>query len=269
MPRVTHIKRAQQRYATKPVLDPETGQQKTTPMMKNGKQQTTKHGKPVVLRLTERDYSRPLPMPKCGKCGVEIAVGQPYKHMSPKSGPYGGRTLVRCAVCPTWQYWEYSNSNAAQVARIQNDFEGELDGLGDFETVEDVQGVLENLANALRDFAAEKQDAADNIESGFGHETEQSSNLANFAEELESYADEVESTDLPDLPDPEETDCEACEGTGTSADQSGDDPAQCEECGGTGRVTPDEPTDEQMIDWRDEVLDAAREAGANIPEFQG
>ena len=67
MPRINHVKRAQQRYATKPVIDPETGEQKVTPVInsRTGEQKTTKHGRPVFLRVTERDLERPLPMPKC------------------------------------------------------------------------------------------------------------------------------------------------------------------------------------------------------------
>lgn len=43
MPRVTHVKRAQQRYATKPVIDPATGEQKVTPVMntRTGEQKRT------------------------------------------------------------------------------------------------------------------------------------------------------------------------------------------------------------------------------------
>ena len=40
MARVTHVKKAQQRYATVPVIDPETGEPKRTPVMKKVDRET-------------------------------------------------------------------------------------------------------------------------------------------------------------------------------------------------------------------------------------
>lgn len=75
MARVTYVKKAQQRYEMVPVIDPETGQQKVTPVMgRNGEQKTSKRG-PVFMRVTEADKSKPLPNLKCEKCGIEIKPG--------------------------------------------------------------------------------------------------------------------------------------------------------------------------------------------------
>lgn len=119
MARITYVKKAQQRFATVPVIDPKTGKQKQTPVMTTKEvrqedgtyakvqvQKTTKRGLPVFMKVTEADKSQPLPNRTCGKCGREIEVGQPCKHISPKSGPYGGRTLFRCDGCPNWHVWE-------------------------------------------------------------------------------------------------------------------------------------------------------------------
>jgi RecJ-like exonuclease len=66
--------------------------------------------------------------------------------------------------------------------------------------------------------------------------------------------------DLPELPEPEEAECYACDGTGEVEDEApeGEEPEDttCTECGGTGQVTPDEPTEEQLSDWMSEVRDA-------------
>lgn len=262
MARITHVKSAQQRYATVPVIDPATGQQKVTPVMKGGQQKVTKRGKPVFLRVTKADKTKPLPnlrcdFPGCTIDGGEIKPGTAYKHISPKSGPYGGTQRNRHAAHPSWQVWDYSYSINAQAARISHDA---MEQVSDVESPEDVEGILSEAAEAIRELAEQRRESAQNIEDGFGHATYQSEQLESDADELESWADEVEGTDVPDLPEPEEIDCDECGGTGEQevyVDGS-DEPnvEHCDECGGTGQVTPDDPTDEQMDEWRDEVQDA-------------
>lgn len=302
MARVTHVKKAQQRYHQKPVIDPATGQQKRTPVVskRTGEQKVSKRG-PQYLRVTENDLSRPKPPETCGKCQTTIEVGMPYKHITPKSGPYGGRRMVRCASCPSWQVWEYSSSLSARTAEIAHNFEQEIDGADDPDSI---TSALSSAADSIREIAEEKRESASNIEEGFGHSTSMSEELESVADELDSWADEVEQADIPDLPEPEEQDCEQCEGGGehgwtvVNADGSGhvfedteffdtEDEAEerlsdfmaqwnegkpeadqmardqflievqsCIECDGSGQVTPDEPTDEQMDEWRSEVEDA-------------
>lgn len=312
MARITRVQRAQQRYKMVPVIDPETGQQKRTPVMgRNGQQKTNKHGRPVFMDVTVADKSQPLPNRNCGKCGTEIKVGQPYKHISPRSGPYGGRTMYRCAACPDWNVWEYSSSLSARVAEIGHDFWGDQDN---WSSTDDVQESLNSAAERIREIAEEKREGASNIEEGFGHETSQSQELNETADSLDSWADEVEGVDLPDYPEPEEQDCDDCEGSGEVdnpdfleleasqedinkklaearkhltllqampidaqlpakikaqqevirkliKDQETVDAAlletdaqvSCETCDGSGRIEPEEPTAEQIDEWRSEV----------------
>lgn len=262
MARITRVKSAQQRYATVPVIDPETGLPKRTPVMRNGVQRTTKRGTPVFMTVTKADKTRPLPNLRCDWPGCahedrEIKPGQAYKHITPKSGPYGGVQRNRHADHPDWQVWDYSYSLSAQTARIAYDFSNALDGA---ETPEDVESSLQEAAEAVREIAEAKRESAQNIEDGFGHETQQSEELNSTADELDTWADEIEGADVPDLPEPEETDCEECGGSGeVEVDVEGSDEPNvepCDECDGTGQVTPDEPTDEQMDEWRDEVRES-------------
>jgi hypothetical protein len=259
MARITHVKAAQQRYEQVPVIDPETGQPKQTPVMgKNGQQKVTKRGKPVFLSVTMADKTKPLPNRNCGKCGVEIKVGDPYKHISPRSGPYGGRTLYRCASCPSWHVWEYSSSLSARLAEISYNFSEAIDSA---ESEDDVQTALNEAAEAVREIAQEKGESADNIEQGFQHETEQSQELRDISEQLESWADEIENATIPDFPDPEEAECEECGGTGVIENPDYDAEAEdseeeitCDTCSGSGRFEGDEPSTEQYEAWREEVL---------------
>lgn len=259
MPKVNHVKRAQQRYATKPVIDPATGEQKVTPMFnsRTGEPKLTKHGRPVVLRITERDLERPLPMPKCDapECtqpSREIAVGASYKWIEPS----GQRIRNRHATCPTWKQWEYSSSLSARIAQIQDE------GPGDFESAEDAQEWASNKAQEIRDLAEEKRESASNIEDGFGHATSQSDELNETADNLESWADEMDSVDLPEFPEVEEQDCEECNGTGQI--DGDEEPTACETCGASGHVVPD-PTDDEMQEWADEVRSALEDVLGNSP----
>lgn len=254
MARITFVKKAQQRYETVPVIDPETGQQKQTPVMrKDGTQKTTKHGRPVFMKVTKEDRTKPKPNLRCDYPGCpdpEIRPGQSYKHITPKSGPYGGRQRNRHAEHPNWNVWEYSSSLDARLAEIQNTFE---EGVDNCESEDDVTSLLEDVANAARELAEEKRESASNIEEGFGHETEKSMELNDIAEQIEAWADEVEGMSVPDFPSVEDVECDTCQGEGTIEDENGEQ-QECEDCGGTGH--PEEPTEEQIGDWLDEVRSA-------------
>jgi hypothetical protein len=255
MARVTHVKKAQQRYHTKPVIDPATGQQKVTPVLrKDGSPKLTKGGRAVVLRVTERDLDRPKPLLRCDSCGENIQLGTPYKWVE----PHGRGQLTRHAGCPTWQEWELSNSLSARIAQIQH---GEPEG----DTVDDVKAWLEEKANEIRELASEKRDAFDNLPENF----QQVSELGDIADQLEGWADEVEQTELPEEPEPEDEDCGECGGTGKVEGQDAEvndiDDAGCGECDGTGQVTPEELSEEARDEWLDELRGAAIEALQNSP----
>lgn len=256
MPRVTHVKKAQQRYATKPVIDPATGEQKQVPVInqRTGEQKVAKSGRPVFLKVSERDLSQPLPMPQCDAPGCsdrEIKVGQPYKWIEPS----GQRVRNRHESCPTWNVWDYSSSLSARIAQIQD---GGPDD--DFDSVEDAQAWAEGKAQEIRDLAEEKRESASNIEEGFGHETYQSEELNQTADDLDQWADDIEGVDLPEYPEAEEDECEDCEGTGSITQDGADDEEQCPTCEGSGRTTADEPTEEQVEEWREAVRDALQSA---------
>lgn len=165
MAQVHHVARATQRYEMVPLLD-RAGHQMIAETARK-----TKNGRTVTRHLTVADKTKPLPNRECDRCHGEIKIGDPYKWIAPKSGPYGGRRRIRCGKCPAWQIWEYSDSLSARLARIAHDF---WDAIGE-----------------IRELAEEKRESAGNIEEGFGHATSQSEELAQIADDLESWADEV------------------------------------------------------------------------------
>lgn len=279
MARVTYVKKAQPRYRTVPVIDEATGKQKLTPVMgRDGKQKTNKFGTPTFLRVTEADKSQPLPNRKCESCGKEIEVGAPYKWIKPKSGPYGGSLKVRCGDCPTWHVWDYSYSMSARLAQIAYEAGQAFDNT-DITTADDVTEILSQAAESIRELAEEKKESASNIEDGFGHETEKSQELNDIAEQLESWADDVENNEVPDAPEPEEEDRWYVVNTGDGSVVFEDTPEGYETADEARAeldayleqnpnedaesfdveerpYTPDEPTDEQMDEWRDEARSA-------------
>lgn len=253
MARVTYVKKAQQRYRMVPVIDPETGQQATRIMQR--KRPTKSGATTSVVRITKEDRDQPLPPYNCTYCHKPIEVGTPYKWIQPKSGPYGGTRLNRHAGCPTWNVWDYSSSLSARLAQIAHDF---WNAFEDCTTKEDVEAALEETASEIESLAEEKRESASSIEDGFGHPTYVSEELEETATSLDDWAEEVRTADVPEPPEPEEGDCEDCDGTGEGLSNGEDGtPEECANCDGTGTVTPDEPTDEQMDEWREEARDAA------------
>lgn len=246
MPTITHVAKAQQRYETKPVLNEDGEQIMTAVFDKNKIAKVTKSGRQVFMARTERDLTKPLPNHVCTACGKEILPGTPYKHMSPKSGPYGGRFLARHESCPDWQVWEYSNSLSARISQAIHDWETAAENVSD---VSDAESARDDFAAAIRELAEEKEESAQNMEDGFQHETEKSMGLRDIAQSLEEWASEIESADIPELPEPEDQDCEDCGGEGQV------DEKECETCDGTGQITPEEPSEEELSDWRSELTD--------------
>lgn len=250
MARITFVKKAQQRFEMVAVIDPTTGKQKVTPVMgRDGKQKSDKNGRLTFLRVTEVDRSKPLPNRKCEKCGKEIEVGTPYKWIKPKSGPYGGHMKVRCGGCPTWHVWDYSSSLSARIAQISYEA-GEAFDNSTITTADDVTEILSTAAESIRELAEEKRESANNIEEGFGHETEKSSELNEIADNLESWADDVENNDVEDAP--EENDYVDHEFEATEDEDGDQDACQVDGC---EKSEPEhEELYEEVLDtWRDDV----------------
>jgi len=252
MARVTHVKKAQQRYETVVVRDAD-GAPVRTPVMKTVRdretgestqvQKTTKTGRPVFMTQSVADRSKPKEPYTCDFCRKPIEVGTPYKHITPKSGPYGGTKKTRHESCPTWQVWEYSNSLSAQLAQIAHSFNEGLDGV---ESTDDVSSLLSEAAEEVRSIAEQKRESASAMEDGFGQATSVSEQLEETADSLDEWADEIEQADVPDIDD-----CEDCDGTGQVDVEDEDVPVdgeqeECTTCSGSG---------EDMDAWRDKVRD--------------
>lgn len=252
MARTHYVTHARTRYARVPVLD-ENGQPKITEVNR-----TTKTGRQVTMAVTREDRTRPLPPETCESCQALIIPaghpdhpgheGDPYKWVQPRTGPYGGRRRVRCGECPGWRPWDLSDSLAAQAARIGHEFAEAIDSAAD---PDDVQSALDEAASGIRELAEGRRESAQAIEEGFGHPTSQSEELESHADELDQWADSTETANIPDLPGPEEGDCTECE--------TGRPDAGCKTCAGTGTCTPENPTEDQMDEWRTDCAELLEE----------
>ena len=208
MARITYVKKAQQRYATVPVIDPETGTQKVIPVFrKDGvTPKKTKAGKEITRRVTVADKSQPLPDHRCEKCGWEIKVGESYKWIKPKSGPYGGRTRYRCSTCRNWRPSETTSSTIKGIVySAQENFDDITSGLNPEGGLDAIIEAINDVAEGYREAAEAARESASNIEDGFGHPTFQSEELEERADSLESAADSCESWDGEDFDEEEPT----------------------------------------------------------------
>ena len=194
MPKINHVKKAQQRFAMTPKLDADGSPIRVPVMRPDGTQKTTKRGKPVFRTPSVRDTSQPLPMPTCDFCRRTIEVGSSYKYVDLMSRG----TRFRHSECPNWHPWELSGSLSARIAQIQYEAVVEIDESMD---VDDIVGETSGVADEIRALAEEKREAAQNIEDGFGHPTYQSDELNEIADRLESWADEVEYIPFEDKPE--------------------------------------------------------------------
>lgn len=241
MAKIHYVSSAQQRYEMVPVIDPDTGQPKVITTSRSTRARNGRPSRPITQRVTQRDLSRPLPPETCEGCHEPINPGEAYRWVETKTA-YGSRRHVKHARCGSWQPWDLSDALWAQLARVSHAFQSALDSA---ESAEDVQAALEEAASEIEEIAEAKREAGDNVESGFGQATTQSDELHDIADELEQWAGEISSASVPDFPDPDDADCEACDGTGK--DGEGD---ACDDCSGTGH--PSEVTETQLDEWREE-----------------
>jgi hypothetical protein len=195
MARITYVKKAQPRYHTTPVIDPETGKQKVVPVLRSGgTQKVTKSGKPVVMKVTVEDKSRPKPLLVCESCGKPIEIGTPYKHVTPRSGPFGGQQRNRHADCPNWKPSELSSSKMATVMAAQESFAEQIGSWGgEGSTKDDVQGMLDEVAEAAREVANEYRESAEAIKEHFPDGNSNTEEWETKADDLDSWADDLDS----------------------------------------------------------------------------
>jgi hypothetical protein len=160
-----------------------------------------------------RDPSKALP--RCGRagCGRTIQKGDRYFWWANRApGMRGGQKHFRCNDhFPTLA--ERTPGRRGQLYGIQEAAEQELalisvsqDGEGVVEVPEPdaFTSVAESAADELEALAEEIREGAQNIEDGFGHETEQSAEMVEKADALDEVVQDLRSIDIDEAPEQEE-----------------------------------------------------------------
>jgi hypothetical protein len=267
MPKIT-VQVARQRYARVTVMepDPDNPGKKRPKRIKINKQR--RKGGDIYKIVNANDTSQPLPPRKCERCGAELVIGQKYRSIGIKR-QYGGIIRYRCMNCPIWQPWEYSDANWARVAQIQS--EQDIGDGSDWESEDDAREAAGQIAEAIREFASEKEEAASNVEEHFPG-SEQAEMLAQFVQDLEDWAQRVEDA-VDNADDFPEGECQNCGGDEITHDEHNegcpedcDGTEECLECNGSNEG---EPTEEQLDEWRASVVQAIQDELDNAAEWQG
>lgn len=156
-------------------------------------------GAPMTRRVTVSDRERPLPNYTCGKCGVEIKVGDPYIYWEPYFR--SSMKAIRCTKSTCYPRPSELDSSKMSTVLAAIEDANSVD-TSTFTEASDFTGVLEDVVSALNEVAQEYRDADDNF--GGGGNTQSGER----ADELEDQASDLENTSFDDAPERE--DVEAC-----------------------------------------------------------
>jgi hypothetical protein len=128
----------------------------------------------------------------------------PYKWFANRIG----RTSIRKDYCSECRIRESDKTTSPHLATIyagQENAEDALGAMGDEATLSDIAEAVRGYAEALREAQESYTESADNMESGFGHETYMSAEIREKADACEQCADTVESAadDIESMDDPD------------------------------------------------------------------
>lgn len=143
------------------------------------------------MRVTKVNAAR-KPAGTCLGCREPVQVGQGYSWCKPR---YGGRR-VRHATCLPFRPSETtSNAKIGALLDLQVDQEPQFEWDPEAPMSDDIEiecrSWQEDTAAAIREVAGEFEEAASNLEDGFGHETSQSTELREQGESVEEWADRI------------------------------------------------------------------------------
>jgi len=195
---------------------------------------------------------------RCYKCGTEIHPGDSYKWFANRIGRYSQRKDF-CANCPVRPSDTTTSPHLSALYAAQESAEDQLAAGGEL-GLADIAQIVREYAEAVREVGEGYGESADNIEEGFGHETYQSQEIREKADECDSAADTIESAadDIESLEDP---DADASEFLDEYEGETGDD---------------DQPTDaDEFEEWveakrqerREAAMDAANSAMEEGPQL--
>lgn len=126
---------------------------------------------------------------QCGHCRTTIEAGQGYVW----AAAFRSAKKVRC-LKPECRFKGSDlepNEKMATIRRAEEDASDSLSKWGG-EDAEEVRGILESFHAGVEEAKEAFEESAQNIEDGFGHETEASTEQADKASELDSWLTDIE-----------------------------------------------------------------------------
>lgn len=194
--RVYTVKHARQRYAKS-----YDGEVKVVPVMrKDGTPKLGRGGKPMMRRIRPANKAQPLPNYKCGKCGDEIKVGDPYIYWEPYFR--SSAKSVRCTKSSC--YPRPSERESSAMATILAAQEAAQDTIAqwDRENISDLEAARDDVVQAYEEVIEQYREA----DESFGGQG--ATEAAQRAEDLESEKDEWESLDFDEFDESEVEECD-------------------------------------------------------------
>ena len=182
----------------------------------------------------------------CAICRHQVQVGEPYKHITHKTGPSSGFRENFCHQCSP-RPSHFLSGRARQLAEICETFEDNANQAW----LPDLKEALTTLAEDINGLADDIQDSADSITDGMGHSTAQSDAMEETARDLQDWADAL-TAHAEDCPDTREADCEEHGQVAIT------DKGQCPQCQAILLPDPDEMTDAEQ-EWFEEGYNLARQ----------
>lgn len=177
-----------------------------------------------------------------------IAKGDKYWYWT----PYRGRR--RMSKTPPKPSQSESNPTRASYLAIQ---EGLSNDIASASSIDDLNSALESAADEASGIAEELREKASNIEDGFQHETELSSQFNEQADEVDQWAETLRGAQADDADEPEEPTEPERAGFGTDAEF---------EAAQVDFKTNKEAFEQAHDDWEQALEDARAEAEGALGE---
>jgi len=202
--RLNYVKHARKVYEKVAKTD-EEGNRVAVPVTskRTGEQKLGRGGRPMTRRVTVANKEKPLPQPTCGKCGVTIEVGDPYRWFT--VGFRSHYKQVRCmkSECTPRPSQRESSGIRAEILGAIEDFEDTMSGFDSSGiSTTDVEEAVHQVGDAFRSAADQWREADDAF--GGGGVTESGER----ADTAESAADELEGWTTSVNEEPDYDECE-------------------------------------------------------------
>ena len=126
---------------------------------------------------------------RCVMCPHEVQVGEAYKYIAKKTGPYSSTKLIFCQDCTP----RTSHLLSGRSAEMASNVEGFIDSVSEDVDFDALSEALNDLISSTESMTTEIEEAANGIEEGLGHPTAQSEAMQETAYGLYQWKDSLQA----------------------------------------------------------------------------